>query len=73
MSEYQKVIRGRGSLSRLSELMMKFGMRRPLIVGTEPLISVLMKKNPSMLSCPVFSGFHPNPDLSDFNRRRQRD
>lgn len=65
MSEYQKVIRGPGSLARLSESMMKFGMRKPLIVGTEPLISILMKKNPTLLSCPVFSGFHPNPDLSD--------
>ena len=65
MSEYQKVIRGRECLKKLPELMKKLGMKRPMIVGTDPLTGTLMKKNCELLMCPVFSGFHPNPDLSD--------
>ena len=65
MIGYQKVIRGRNSLSKLPEMMEKLEIRNPLIVGMEPLIGTLFKKNPGLLTCPVFSGFHPNPDLSD--------
>ena len=65
MSEYQKVIRGRDSLKKLPELMEKLGIRRPMIVGMEPLTGTILKKNPALLSSPVFSAFHPNPDLSD--------
>ncbi len=65
MSEYQHVVRGRGSLNKLPALMEKLGFRRPLIVGMEPLTGTLLKRNPSLLASPVFSAFHPNPDLSD--------
>ena len=65
MSEYQKVIRGRDSLKKLPRLMEKLGVRRPMIVGMEPLTGTILKKNPALLSSPVFSAFHPNPDLSD--------
>ena len=65
MNGYQNVIRGRDSLKKLPSIMDKIGIRRPLIVGTEPLTGTLMKKNPCLLTSPVFSGFHPNPDLSD--------
>ena len=65
MDGYQKVIRGRESLKKLPSLMEKCGIRKPLIVGMEPLTGTLLKKNPGLLSCPVFSEFHPNPDLSD--------
>ncbi|MBP5728846.1 MAG: phosphonoacetaldehyde reductase [Clostridia bacterium] len=65
MSDYQKVIRGRNSLGKLRELADKTGIRKPMIVGMEPLIGMLMKKNPWLLSAPVFSGFHANPDLTD--------
>ena len=65
MSEYQKVIRGRDSLKKLPELMEKLGIRRPMIVGMKPLTGTILKKNPVLLSSPVFSAFHPNPDLSD--------
>ncbi|MCR5229811.1 MAG: phosphonoacetaldehyde reductase [Solobacterium sp.] len=65
MNDYQKVIRGRESLKRLPELCQKLGIQRPLIVGMEPLTGTLMKKNPWLLSAPVFTGFHSNPDLKD--------
>ena len=65
MNEYQKVVRGRGSLNRLPELMKKLGISKPMIVGMEPLTGTLLKKNPVLIASPVFSSFHPNPDLSD--------
>ena len=65
MSDYQKVIRGRGSLGKTGEMMSKLGIRKPLIIGMEPLTGTLLKKNPVLLAFPVFSSFHPNPDLSD--------
>jgi len=65
MSGYQKVISGRGSLKDLFLMMEKCGMRHPMIVGMEPLTGTLMKKNPALLACPVFSAFHANPDLAD--------
>lgn len=65
MADYQKVVRGRGSLKKLPDMMEKLGIRRPMIVGMEPLTGTILKKNPALLSSPVFSAFHPNPDLSD--------
>ena len=65
MSEYQIVIRGRESLRKLPELSGKLGISKPLIVGMEPLISTLIKKNPWLVTAPVFTGFHSNPDLKD--------
>ncbi len=65
MNDYQKVIRGRDSLKKLPVLMEKTGMTRPMIVGMEPLTAMLLRKVPNLLSSPVFSSFHPNPDLDD--------
>ena len=65
MNQYQKVIRGRDSLKRLPDLMKKTGMSRPMIVGMDPLTATLFRKVPGLLSSPVFSFFHPNPDLDD--------
>ena len=65
MNQYQKVIRGRDSLKKLPEMLKKLEIRKPLIVGMEPLTGTLLKKNPSLLTSPVYSAFHPNPDLSD--------
>jgi len=65
MCNYQKVIRGRGSLRDIPQMMAKLHITRPMIVGMEPLTGILLKKNPALLSCPVFSSFHPNPDLAD--------
>ena len=65
MNDYQKVIRGRESIRKLPEMTSKLGILRPMIVGMDPLTGMLLKKNPMLLSAPVFSGFHPNPDLAD--------
>ncbi len=65
MNEYQTVIRGRGSLKKISVMMEKLSISRPLIVGMEPLTAMLLKRNPELVSSPVFSGFHSNPDLTD--------
>ena len=64
MAQYQKVTRGRNSLNKLAEMQEKLGIRKPLIVGGA-LTGSLMKRNPGLLSRPVFSAFHPNPDLDD--------
>lgn len=61
----QKVIRGRDSLKKLPQMLDKLGFSRPMIVGGETLTAALLRKNPGMLGAPVFSGFHPNPDLAD--------
>ena len=54
MSNYQKVIRGRDSLGKLREMADKTGIRKPMIIGTEPLISTLMKKIPGCFLRPFF-------------------
>lgn len=63
--KYQRVIRGRDSLSQVPAMMEKLGMRNPLIVGSERLTGRLLRKAPALLQCPVYSGYHPNPELSD--------
>ena len=65
MPQYQKVIRGRDSLKKLPELMEKTGMHQPMIVGSEHLTGILFRRVPGLLSAPVFSGYHANPDLAD--------
>ena len=65
MNEYQIVVRGRDSLKKLPVLMQKTGITRPMIVGMDPLTAVLFRKVPKLLSSPVFSSFHANPDLDD--------
>lgn len=61
----RKTVRGRGSLGKLPKLAEKMNIHKPLIVAVEPLLSRMMKKIPEMREMPVFSGFHPNPDLQD--------
>ncbi len=63
--KYQKVLRGRGSIAKISGMMEKLGIKQPLIVGSERLAGTLMKRNPFLLTAPVFSGYHPNPELQD--------
>lgn len=65
MSQHQKVIRGREYLKKLPEMMEKLSMHKPMIVGSEHLTSMLFRKVPGLLSAPVFSGYHANPDLAD--------
>ena len=60
-----KTMRGSRSLRKIAEMTDKLEMHHPMIVGLEPLTGKLMKTCPAMLSSPVFSGFHPNPDLAD--------
>jgi len=60
----QKVIRGRDSVRKIGTLMEKLEMKRPLIVGSGKLIPHLARQE-ALREAPVFSGYHPNPDLSD--------
>jgi len=63
--KYQKVIRGRGSISRILQMTEKLGIQRPMIIGSEHLAGRLLRKAPELLNFPVFSGYHPNPDVQD--------
>ena len=65
MPDIQRVVRRRGSLKKIIELAGKLEILRPMIVGGNTLTSRLLRRVPELLTAPVFSGFHPNPDLSD--------
>lgn len=60
----QKVIRGRDSLGKISGLTEKLGMKRPMIVAGA-LLSQKLQRQEALKDAPVFSGYHPNPDLAD--------
>ncbi len=60
----QKVFRGRGCIRRAPEMMEKLGMKHPLIVGSARLTEKLRRLE-GLEDAPVFSGYHPNPDLAD--------
>ncbi len=60
----QKVIRGRDCLRKLPELMEKTGMKHPLIVGS-PRLAEKIRRREGLEALPLFSGYHPNPDLKD--------
>lgn len=60
----QKVIRGRDSVNRVPALMEKLEIRHPLIVGSRKLIPRLARQE-ALRDAPVFTGYHPNPDLED--------
>ena len=62
---YQKVFRGRGSIGKILQMTEKLGIARPMIIGAERLAGKLLKKAPALLAAPVFSEYHPNPDLPD--------
>ena len=59
----QKMLRGRGSLSRVKELMEKLEIKRPLLVAGNSTAPLWKEK--TGLDAPVFSGYHPNPDFAD--------
>lgn len=63
--KYQKVARGRDSLKKIPAMMEQLGIRKPLIVGSDRLTGILLRKVPELLISPVYSGYHPNPDLKD--------
>ena len=56
----QKVLRGRGSVSRVRELMDKLGITRPLVVGRSQ-----VQYLPEGVAEITFGGYHPNPDWAD--------
>ncbi len=61
----QHIIQGRNSLNgaNLAALMGTLGMRAPLLVCGEGMAQVFRSR--TGLDLPVFSGYHPNPDLDD--------
>lgn len=61
----QQVIEGRGSLNgaAVTALMEALGMRNPLLVCGARMAQVFAAR--TGLKLPVFSGYHPNPDLTD--------
>lgn len=59
----QKVLRGRGSLARISTLMEKLGMQRPLLICGDTLYEAF--KAQTGLDPVRFHGYHPNPDYAD--------
>ena len=56
----QKVLRGRGSVGRVRELMEKLGITRPLVVGRS-----MVKYLPEGVAEVAYGGYHPNPDWAD--------
>ena len=65
MQDIQRAVRGRGSLKKITTLTEKLEIRHPLIVGGNTLTARMMRQVPALLTAPVFSGYHPNPDLQD--------
>lgn len=65
MSRYPKTAQGRGSISKIPEMLDHLGIRKPLMIGSGRLTGKLFKKHPVLLDMPVFSEYHPNPELQD--------
>ena len=61
----QHVVKGRGCLNAdvMAELMKKLSMQRPLLVCSQRMEANFAARTGMHL--PLFSGFHPNPDLLD--------
>ena len=60
----QQVIRGRDSVNRVPDMMKALGMEHPLLIGSRHLLPKLQKAE-ALRDAPVFTGYHPNPDLAD--------
>ena len=60
----QKVLRGRGKLMKVAELMDKLNMKKPLLVCGDRLAGVFAEKV-SGVEFAHFKGYHPNPDYAD--------
>lgn len=56
----QKVLRGRGKLAKIAELMDKLNMHKPLLISGEKLVEKI-----SLADFACFHGFHANPDFAD--------
>ena len=61
----QHVIKGRGSLNgaNLAVLMARLNMRRPMLVCSTRMQADFAAR--TGMTLPLFSGYHPNPDLAD--------
>lgn len=60
----QKVLRGRGKLAGVTELMNKLGMKKPLLVCGKHMAKVFAG-TVSGVDYAHFGGYHPNPDFAD--------
>lgn len=60
----QKVLRGRGKLTQVAELMEKLHISRPLLVCGDRLAAALAQAAPAVAFA-HFKGYHPNPDFAD--------
>lgn len=60
----QKVLRGRGKLAQVAELMDKLNIRKPLLVCGDRLAAYFAQKAPNVAYV-HFSDYHPNPDFAD--------
>lgn len=59
----QKILRGRGKLARVTELMDKLNMKKPLLVCGDHLAGVFA--GTVKADFVHFKGYHPNPDYAD--------
>lgn len=61
----QDVVKGRGTLNggNLSAVMSRLNMRRPLLVCSAHMQADFAAR--TGMTLPLFSGYHPNPDLAD--------
>ena len=61
----QQVVRGRGSLNggSIAALMQMLRVKKPLLVCGARMAEVFSRR--TGMALPVFSGYHPNPDLAD--------
>ncbi len=61
----QHVVKGRGSLNgaNLAVLMARLNMRRPMLVCSARMQAEFAAR--TGMTLPLFSGYHPNPDLAD--------
>lgn len=60
----QKVLRGRGKLGKVAELMDKLNMKKPLLVCGKRMAQVFAEQV-SGVTYAHFDGYHPNPDFAD--------
>ncbi len=60
----QKMLRGRGRLAQVAEMMEKLHISRPLLVCGDHLAAVLAQAAPAVAFV-HFGGYHPNPDFAD--------
>ena len=60
----QKVLRGRGKLGKVAELMDKLNIKKPLLVCGKRMAQVFAEQVSGVIYA-HFDGYHPNPDFAD--------